>query len=278
MAPFRTLARQPTCCLKRRSIWRSDSPVRRAITSQDSGSSKCVRMIASAFATTESWRRCPSAGASPCSISPTRVTPSSRCSATSSARSACPCHPIHAIIMSRIAEAPAQVIRSPLRANSCAAGRVAGNCCSNPSRLSQCTATLWPLSNPAEASMKLPFSMPPSSTPKRAIRFTQRTTRRSRNARSGSKLASTKTVVQVAAEVRSPSTGTTMRLLARTGLPSTEIIFQSKTGLCESQLATNSGSIAAARPRCENSGKTRKATWRTKRPHVRIRHHDDDFR
>ena len=105
--------------------------------------------------------------------------------------------------------------------------------------------------------------MPPTSVPKRAMRFSQRMAGAWAAVRCGSKLASTNTVLQSAAAVRLPSTAVLRPLLARTGRPSTETTVQSNTGACDSQLATNRGSMAAASPRFENSGITRKPTLRT---------------
>jgi len=96
-----------------------------------------------------------------------------------------------------------------------------------------------------------------------AMRLSQLRTRRSRTVRRGSKLAKTNTVLQSSATSISPSTVTSRPLLARTGWPSTETIFQSNSARCASQLATNSGSVAAAIPKLENSGRSRKATLRT---------------
>ncbi len=161
---------------------------------------------------------------------------------------------IQAIIMSRIAAAPAQVTRLLENENSDCAMRILGNSSWKPARLSQWTAAACWSRRPASASARLPFSMPTNSAPVRAIRFSQRVRARLPAVRAGSKLANTKSDVQPAASVRSPSTGMSLPLLARTGLPSSEIVRHSNTVAWASQFATNRGSVTAARPKLENSG------------------------
>ena len=80
-------------------------------------------------------------------------------------------------------------------------GARADNAPRKPIKLSQCTATSWPLRRPASASARLPFSIPQSSTPKRAkpLQPPEHAAFAAR-AWSGSKLASTNTVFAAAAE------------------------------------------------------------------------------
>src|ERR1700722_2165617 len=104
--------------------------------------------------------------------------------------------------------------------------------------------------------------MPPISTPNRARRFSQATTRRSRKTAWGSKLASTNTDLASAADARSPSTAIMRPLLARTGSPSTDTWVHANSDCWASQLPMNSGSVAAANPKLENSGNSRKASFR----------------